>query len=79
MTTSTGYDGLGRAVTRQVDREQLSKLIDEVARAGEVRNLERRKTAYWKAGNLVIRDPSRAGGGTPFGPGEGYLTFLRLK
>ncbi|WP_255825840.1 hypothetical protein [Amycolatopsis sp. GM8] len=37
-----------------------------------------RRSAYWKDGTVVIRNPNAVDGGTAFRPTNGYDYFLNL-
>jgi hypothetical protein len=42
------------------------------------RGLSGGRTAYWRDGTVVIRNPKAADGGTAFQPTDGYDYFLGL-
>lgn len=44
----------------------------------DIRHLSRDRTAYWRDGVVVIRNPSATDGGTAFVPRDGHDYFLRL-
>jgi hypothetical protein len=42
---------------------------------GQMRALSGARTAYWKDGTVVIRNPKDPDGGTAFVPSDGYTYF----
>lgn len=59
-------------------RSQFASVIEDVVKSGEKRTLSKGRTAYWKDGTVVIRNPRSAGGGTAFRPKTGYDYFLNV-
>lgn len=47
-------------------------MIDDVVKNGEMRTLSGGRTAYWRDGTVVIRNPGEVDGGTAFRPTNGY-------
>lgn len=59
-------------------RGEFARTIENVVQDGEMRSLSGGRTAYWRDGTVVIRDPGSADGGTAFRPTDGYGYFLGL-
>lgn len=59
-------------------RAQFASHIEDVIIKGEMRPLSGGRTAYWREGTVVIRNPRAADGGTAFQPGDGYDYFRGL-
>jgi hypothetical protein len=53
-------------------------VIEDVIINGEPRGLSGGRTAYWRGGVVVIRNPGVVDGGTAFVPRDGYAYFLGL-
>lgn len=61
-------------------------MIEEVIMNGEMRSLSGGRSAYWRDGTIVIRNPRVGGGGVAFGPDfavyahqEGLVFNLRVR
>lgn len=60
-------------------RAQFGDMIENVVNNyGDIRHLSGGRTAYWRDGVVVIRNPSAVDGGTAFVPRDGYDYFLGL-
>jgi hypothetical protein len=59
-------------------RSEFSRMIEEVIVNGEMRELNNGRTAFWRNGVVVIRNPRSNDGGTVFAPTSGYSYFLNL-
>jgi RHS repeat-associated protein len=57
-------------------RQQFADLIEDTVATGERRDLSRGRTAYWKGGTVVIRNPRASDGGSAYRPKDGYDYFL---
>lgn len=57
-------------------RAQFASLIEDVVLNGEMRALGGGRTAFWRDGTVVIRNPRAPDGGTAFQPTDGYDYFL---
>jgi hypothetical protein len=60
------------------NRRQFAAVIEDVVANGEMRPLSNSRSAYWKDGVVVIRNPVAADGGTAFRPTQGYIYFVNL-
>lgn len=58
-------------------RAQFASHIEGVVANGEMRTLSNGRTAFWRDGTVVIRNPRAADGGTAFQPNHGYDYFLK--
>jgi hypothetical protein len=56
-------------------RRQFASHIEDVVSNGEMRALSNSRTAYWRNGTVVIRNPKAVDGGTAFRPTSGYDYF----
>lgn len=59
-------------------RPQFAQLIENTVATGEQIPLSQGRTAFWKDGTVVIRNPNAADGGTAFRPVDGYDYFKDL-
>jgi RHS repeat-associated protein len=59
-------------------RSEFADVIEDVVANGEMRPLSSGRSAYWRGGVVVIRNPRAADGGTAFAPKDGYAYFLGL-
>lgn len=59
-------------------RTQFADMVENVINHGDVRHLSGGRTAYWRDGVVVIRNPRAPDGGTAFVPRDGYDYFLGL-
>ena len=60
-------------------REQFAEMVENVmVNYDETRALGAGRTAFWKDGVIVIRDPNHIDGGTAFAPAEGISYFRRI-
>lgn len=59
-------------------REQFARHIEDVIANGEVRSLSAGRSAYWRDGTIVIRNPKSADGRTAFKPRDGYDYFSEV-
>ncbi len=59
-------------------RAEFAQVIEDVIINGEPRGLSGGRTAYWRGGVVVIRNPGVVDGGTAFVPRDGYAYFLGL-
>jgi hypothetical protein len=59
-------------------RAEFADVIERVVTNGELRPLSSGRSAYWRDGVVVIRNPRAADGGTAFVPKNGYDYFLGL-
>ncbi|WP_206071201.1 DUF6531 domain-containing protein [Knoellia koreensis] len=57
-------------------RAQFATHIEDVVLNGEMRTLSAGRTAFWREGTVVIRNPRAPDGGTAFQPRDGYDYFL---
>lgn len=57
-------------------RAQFASHIEDVVLNGEMRTLGGGRTAFWRDGTVVIRNPRAPDGGTVFQPTDGYDYFL---
>jgi RHS repeat-associated protein len=57
-------------------RAQFASHIEDVVLNGEMRTLGGGRTAFWRDGSVVIRNPRAHDGGTAFQPTDGYDYFL---
>lgn len=57
-------------------RAQFASHIEDVVMNGEMRTLGGGRTAFWRHGTVVIRNPRAPDGGTAFQPTDGYDYFL---
>jgi hypothetical protein len=60
-------------------RPQYADMIENVIRDyDDIKHLSAGRTAYWRDGVVVIRNPSAIDGGTAFVPRDGFAYFERL-
>ncbi|MFN8074070.1 MAG: RHS repeat-associated core domain-containing protein [Kineosporiaceae bacterium] len=59
-------------------RSEFADVIEGVIPKGEMRPLSSGRSAYWRDGVVVIRNPRAADGGTAFVPKNGYDYFVGL-
>jgi hypothetical protein len=59
-------------------RQQFASHIEDVVMNGEMRTLGGGRTAFWRDGTIVIRNPGAVDGGTAFRPTDGYDCFLNV-
>ncbi|QIK84339.1 hypothetical protein [Sanguibacter sp. HDW7] len=59
-------------------RSQFASHLEDVVAHGERRSLSSGRTAYWRDGTIVIRNPKAADGGTAFRTTDGYDYFLNV-
>lgn len=59
-------------------RSQFASHIEDVVANGQMRSLSGGRTAYWRDGTIVIRNPKALDGGTAFRPTGGYDYFLNV-
>jgi RHS repeat-associated protein len=57
-------------------RAQFASHIEDVVLDGQLRSLGGGRTAFWRDGTVVIRNPRSPDGGTAFRPKDGYDYFL---
>lgn len=57
-------------------RSQFGSHIEGVVMNGEIRTLGGGRTAFWREGTVVIRNPRSPDGGTAFRPDNGYDYFV---
>ncbi|MFF9639213.1 hypothetical protein ACF1D2_32120 [Streptomyces bacillaris] len=58
-------------------RKQFAAMIEGVVLFGERRVAGNGRSAYWRKGVIVIRNPKSRDGGTVFAPKEGYGYFTK--
>ncbi|GHC73280.1 hypothetical protein GCM10010507_60600 [Streptomyces cinnamoneus] len=58
-------------------RQQFAEMVEDVILNGERRVGGGGRSAYWRNGIIVIRNPNARDGGTTFAPKEGYSYFTR--
>jgi hypothetical protein len=59
--------------------DELAKVVDDVVKNGVKRPLRNGRTAFFKDGTLVLRDPNDFDGGTVYRPTDGFDAFLKLQ
>ncbi|MGL5866613.1 MAG: RHS repeat-associated core domain-containing protein [Dermatophilaceae bacterium] len=69
----------GREFAGITTRSQFASHIEDVIANGVMRPLSNGRSAYWKDGTVVIRNPNAVDGGAAFRPANGYEYFLKLK
>ena len=60
-------------------KQGFARVVDDVIPTGQQKKLPDGRTAYWKDGTIVIKDPSHPDGGTAFRPTDGKAYFDRLR
>ena len=58
-------------------RAQFAEMIERTVRHGEMRYGSNGRSAFWRNGIIVIRNPNSRDGGTVFAPKDGYEYFTR--